>query len=92
MIKWKGLGLHCAEESTAIEILRAKAVTQDNLSKRLFVKSKPIGFLELTIIEAKGLPRDKVRKTFSAFAELRMFPTDQVRLCLHLRVSIGHTD
>ena len=81
MIKWKGLGLHRAVENTAIEILRAKAVTQDNLSKRLVVKTKPIGFLELTVLEAKGLPRDEASKIMTAFAEVRMFPTEQVRCC-----------
>jgi hypothetical protein len=78
MMKWKGLGLHRAEDNTAIEILRAKAVTQDNLSKRLVVKTKPIGFLELTVLEAKGLPRDESCKIIAAFAEVRMFPTEQV--------------
>jgi hypothetical protein len=82
MIKWKGLGLHRAEENTAVEILRAKAVTQDMLTKRLVVKTKPIGFLELTVLEAKGLPRDNASKIISAFAEVRMFSTEQVSTCL----------
>ena len=78
MVKWRGLGLVPAEENVVVEILRAKDISKGKLSKSLSLESRVMGSLELLLIEAKGLPRNEQNQSILVFAEIRMYPTDQV--------------
>ena len=77
LVKWKGLGLVPAEQTDKVDLLRPKVTAKEKLGK-FYVESRPIGVLTLNLIEAKGLPRNELIQNIHAFAEVKLYPTEQV--------------